>query len=134
MTGHSDKSLLEKLGLKTGMTACFLHAPENYFELLGTLPPHVFIEDQLNQEMDFIHGFYAWREDLEKDVSEILNKLYHGGCVWVSWPKQASKVPTDITESTLRSVLLPTGLVDVKVCAISDVWSGLKFVWRKETH
>lgn len=79
-----------------------------------------------------IHLFVTWRAELLGAAEMILDRLAKDGVLWISWPKKGSKQPTDITEDTLREVLLPSGLVDVKVCAVDETWSGLKFVWRKE--
>jgi len=131
MAGYSGKKLIDKLGLKVGQTVYFHNAPKEYFKELGKLPEGIFIAKRLNRPVDFMHCFYAEEADLKKDVVRFKQYLEGNGQLWVSWPKKASKVKTDITEQTLRDVLLPINLVDIKVCAVTDVWSGLKFVWRK---
>lgn len=130
MAGYSGKTLLQKLGLASGMTAYFQRAPGEYFRELGDLPKHIFVE-KLEAPVDFWHAFYISRDDLEADIPKFKHYLPQGGMLWVSWPKRASGVKTDLTEQTFREVLLPIGLVDVKVCAVTDTWSGLKFVWRR---
>ena len=134
MAGYSDKPLIDKLGLKAGQTAYFLHAPDEYMEALGPLPPNVFITKDLNTPVDFIHAFYTERAKLEADVILFRQYLEANGTLWISWPKKVSGVKTDITEQTLRDVLLPVNLVDVKVAAVTDIWSGLKFVWRRSAR
>lgn len=131
MAGYSDKPLIDKLGIKAGQLAYFRNAPDEYFKELGKLPKTVFIAKKLNRPMDFMHCFYTERAKLEEDIIHFQLYLEQNGILWVSWPKKASKVETDITEDVLRKVLLPINLVDIKVRAVTDVWSGLKFVWRK---
>jgi hypothetical protein len=108
-----------------------IDGPPEYAELLGKLPPGVGIRTRLPASTRFIHQFASRRAELEKLLPRAARALEEGGMLWVSWPKKASKVPTDLTEDVVRSIGLPLGLVDVKVCAVDDVWSGLKFVWRK---
>ena len=131
MAGYSTKPLIDKLGIKKGQTVYFRDAPEEFFAELGPLPNGVFTAKKLNRPVDFMHCFYTERKKLEDDLIKFQQYLEVSGMLWISWPKKASKVKTDITENTLRAVLLPLNLVDIKVSAITDVWSGLKFVWRK---
>jgi len=131
MAGYSDKKLKDKLGFKPGQTIYMHNPPKEYLKELGKLPESVFIAKRLNRPMDLIHCFYTKKADLEDDVIKFQQYLEGNGQLWISWPKKTSKVKTDITEQTLRDVLLPVNLVDIKVCAVTDVWSGLKFVWRK---
>lgn len=126
--GYSGKPLVEKLGIKLGMTLCALDCPEDYRSIVTNLPGGV--EFGNLPESDFVHLFVSQKARLVELLPELI-QLKPGAILWISWPKKASKVPTDITEDTLRDVLLPTGLVDVKVCAVTEVWSGLKFLWRK---
>ena len=130
MAGYSEKSLKEKLGLKAGVSAHFSHAPVEYFEKLGlrAAPNRGADGDGV---YDFIHAFFTEKAQLEASSHILVSKLAEGGLLWVSWPKQTSGVKTDISEQDLREVLLPLGVVDVKVCAVTEVWSGLKFVWRR---
>lgn len=134
MAGYSGKALIDKLGIKPGMTVHFQHAPDSYLKELGKLPETVFQVKKLNRPVDFMHCFYTQRAKLEADIILFQQYLVVSGILWVSWPKKASKAKTDITEDTLREVLLPINLVDVKVAAVDDTWSGLKFVWRKTKH
>lgn len=131
MAGYSGKPLLQKLGIKPGQTVYFKNAPDEYFVELGELPSGVFRAKKLNRPVDFMHCFYTEAQDLKKDKLAFKQYLELNGMLWISWPKQASKVKTDITEQTLRDILLPMNLVDIKVAAVTEVWSGLKFVWRK---
>jgi hypothetical protein len=131
MAEYSTKPLIDKLGIKTGQLVYFKNAPEEYFKELGKIPEGVFIAKKLNRPVDFMHCFYFEAAELQKDTEKFQLYLEQNGALWVSWPKKASKVKTDITENTLRDVLLPLNLVDIKVTAVTDVWSGLKFVWRK---
>lgn len=131
MAGYSAKPLIEKLGFKRGQLVYFKNTPDDFFDALGPLPEGIFIAKKLNRPMDVMHCFYTRAEDLCKDTTAFKQYLELNGMLWISWPKKAAKIPTDITEQTLRDILLPLNLVDIKVCAVTDVWSGLKFVWRK---
>lgn len=130
--GYSGKSTADKLGLKQGHRVCLLGWEEPYNSLIEGLPDGLRFTPAV-EESDLVHCFVFWQTDLKSAVPE-LTKLRKGSALRVSWPKKTAKVPTDITEQTLRDVLLPTGLVDVKVCAVNEVWSGLKFLWRKENR
>ncbi len=128
--GYSQRSLVEKLGIKPGMRIAILHPPRGYRATLGKLPRGVTVTSVLRGVLPFIHFFTADRALLERQLPALLRTLAPDGALWVSWPKKASGVPTDMTEDVVRAVALPTGLVDVKVVAVDDVWSGLKLVWR----
>ena len=128
--GYSQRSLVEKLGIKPGMRIAILHPPRGYRATLGKLPRGVTVTSVLRGVLPFIHFFTADRALLERQLPALLRTLAPDGAVWVSWPKKASGVPTDMTEDVVRAVALPTGLVDIKVAAIDDVWSGLKLVRR----
>jgi hypothetical protein len=129
--GYSGTPLIKKLGLNAEMTAMFRHAPAHYADLLVGLPDDLKLVKQFRGVLDFIHLFVTERAVLEEEVQRCLAHLAPTGMIWVSWPKKASKVETDITEDVIREIILPLGLVDVKVCAVDDVWSGLKLVIRK---
>lgn len=131
MAGHSGKSLMGKLGIKPGQLVYFREAPDEYYKELGNIPKSVFVAKKLNRPVDFIHAFYTDAAKLKKDTIHFKQYLELNGVLWISWPKKTSKVETDITEQTLRDILLPLNLVDIKVAAIDDTWSGLKFVWRQ---
>lgn len=127
--GYSRRSLAEKLGIKAGTRVVALGAPSTYAALLGPLPEGAGLQSRLPASSDFIHRFVRRRNELA-DFGRLARALTDGGTLWVSWPKQASGVETDLTENVVREVGLQHGLVDVKVCAVDNVWSGLKFVRR----
>jgi hypothetical protein len=129
MAGYSGTPLWKKLGLKDGMRATVLHPPENYIALLADAPAAIW--GPVTDNVAFVHVFTPFRAELEQTLTDVLRHMARDGMIWVSWPKKASRRPTDITEDTIREVALPLGLVDVKVCAVDDVWSGLKLVIRK---
>ncbi|MFZ6647775.1 DUF3052 domain-containing protein [Undibacterium sp. TJN25] len=111
----------------------FVHnAPASYQHLLQPLPPGVLFEKTLTSQTDIAHIFCDKKADLQAALAAARTRIKPNAAVWVSWPKKVSKVPTDITEDTIRKLALPMGFVDVKVCAVDEVWSGLKLVIRKE--
>lgn len=132
MVGYSGRPLHAKLGLKPGIKAVLLDEPDNYAELLGPNLPDVVFQRKLTSGADFTHLFTTRRAELEKSLRIALPVMARDGMIWVSWPKKASKRPTDVTEDVIREIALPMGLVDVKVCAVDSVWSGLKLMIRKE--
>ena len=134
MAGYSGTPLAKKLGIKDGSTLFLLGAPKNYLELIAPLPVGVRVMPQINRETDIVHIFSTKRAELTGALLASLKKLKQDGAIWVSWPKKSSKVATDITEDTIREIALPMGLVDIKVCAVDDVWSGLKLVVRRENR
>lgn len=107
-----------------------LHAPENYRRLLGKLPQGAVLEDKLRENASLIHYFTKNKSALSEDFLKLKEALLPDGALWISWPKGASKVPTDLNENVVREIGLRSGLVDVKVAAIDEIWSGLKFVFR----
>ena len=107
-------------------------APDGYLSLLEPLPPEAKFGPRLSDATDIVHVFSTRREELQQKLVRYRERLKPAATVWVSWPKKSSKVPTDITEDKIRKLALPLGFVDVKVCAIDEVWSGLKLVVRKE--
>lgn len=129
MEGYSETPLVKKLGIKDGFVVRFEHAPDHLDTLIGPLPTGV---TEGHHRCDFIHAFYTDKALFEADISTFLINIKRDGMIWISWPKKASKVPTDMTEDVVRAVALPLGLVDVKVCAVDDTWSGLKLMIRKE--
>ena len=131
MAGYSGTPLVKKLGIREGSRVYLSGAPAHFLETLGPLPDGVRVVPRLDAATDIAHLFETDRARLAKTLQVALPKLKPDGVIWVSWPKKASKVPTDITEDTVREVALPLGLVDVKVCAVDEVWSGLKLVIRK---
>ena len=134
MAGYSGTPLAKKLGIKEGHRVALLGAPEGFATELEGLPDNVKVGIAARGTNDVIVSFHEWRADLDKKVPGLLKALDVNGGLWIAWPKKASKVPTDITEDTVREVALPLGLVDNKVCAITDVWSGLRVVWRRENR
>jgi len=112
------------------MRVIHLHAPKNYPQLLGELPRGAILEDRLGKKASFIHYFTKVKSGLSKDFPKLKEALLPDGALWISWPKGASKVTTDINENIVREIGLKGGLVDVKVCAVDETWSGLKFVFR----
>ena len=131
--GYSGTPLAKKLGIKEGHTVAVLHAPDGFEATLATTLPHpVDVRTRAAGTADVIVSFHTRRSHLEQRVGALVKVLDVDGGLWIAWPKRASGVPTDITEDTVREVFLPRGLVDNKVCAIDDTWSGLRVVWRKE--
>ena len=131
MAGYSATPLVKKLGIAEGFKVLLIDAPPEYRALLSPLPAGVSFITAANSATNFVHAFATKRLELARLLPSLRRKLPHDALIWVSWPKKTSKVPTDITENTIREVALPLGFVDVKVCAVTDVWSGLKLVWRK---
>jgi hypothetical protein len=129
--GYSGKPLWSKLGLKPGLRVRLAHAPDDYFSLCGFDAAHVALVARKTGDSDFTHAFATKRAELEREVPGLIAGLADKGMLWISWPKKSAGIATDITEDTLREIVLPLGLVDVKVCAVTEVWSGLKFVRRK---
>ncbi|HWJ01738.1 MAG TPA: DUF3052 domain-containing protein [Burkholderiales bacterium] len=129
--GHSGTPLSKKLGIAPPMTLVSIDAPTEYRAWLGELPSGVSIVSGPVRPLRAVHVFATRRTGLEKHLAGLRKRLEQSGFVWVSWPKKAAKLETDITENTIREIALPLGFVDVKVCAVSEVWSGLKLVIRK---
>jgi hypothetical protein len=129
VSGYSDTPLVDKLGLKAGMRVHFAGAPPDYFKTLGRTPTIVMMT-KVKGPLDFVQLFTRSRDDLESRFEPIVAALASDGMFWVSWPKKASNVDTDLTEDVVRDIALENGLVDVKVCAVDDTWSGLKLVRR----
>jgi hypothetical protein len=133
MAGYSGTPLARKLGLTRPLTMVTINAPAEYRGWLGDLPNGVRVADGLPNAgpLSVVHVFDTRRAAMTRRLAALRTRLEPAGFVWVSWPKKASKVATDITENVIREVALPMGFVDVKVCAVSEVWSGLKLVIRK---
>jgi hypothetical protein len=132
MPGYSGTPLVKKLGIKAGFVVHTVGAPREYRNLLKPLPAGVRFEAVGTAETDIVHVFETQREALKTFLVTLRKILTPQAIVWVSWPKKSSKVLTTITEDVIRELALPLGFVDVKVCAVTDVWSGLKLVVRKE--
>jgi hypothetical protein len=131
MAGYSATPLARKLGIDKPMIVYTVDAPSDYREWLGELSPGVHLRTSPPKPLTAAHVFVTRKEELKKRLSTLRRSIDPAGFVWVSWPKKSAKVPTDVTEDTSRELALPQGWVDVKVCAVSDVWSGLKLVVRK---
>jgi hypothetical protein len=130
--GYSGKSLAKKLGIKTGFRLKTRNAPADYEVLLGPLPEGVKISARLRAPVDICHIFVTSKRHLEDWLGQYMGEIHQSGMIWASWPKKSSGVKTEVTEDTIREIALPMGLVDVKVCAVDEIWSGLKLVIRKE--
>ncbi len=145
--GYSGTPLVKKLGIKDGFAVLTVNAPDDYEDLLAPLPDTVTIADAgcpsprvskgetINGDaIDIVHIFTNSRDELFSKLAECVRLIKQDGSIWVSWYKKAAKLPTEITEDTVREAAFPLGLVDIKVCAVDDKWSGLKLVIRKENR
>lgn len=132
--GYSGTPLAKKLGYKSGYRVYLDNAPDDYADLVAPLPEDVQILDKPAADLDMVHLFTDKAKDLAAKLKRYLKNIKPAGVIWVSWPKKASKRPTDITEDVIRELALPLGLVDVKVCAVDEGWSGLKLVIRVENR
>ena len=130
--GYSGTPLAQKLGLKPGMAVLLADAPAGYADTLSPLPEGLRFVSRAAAGVRLVHAFFTRRADLAAALRRYREGLAPDAVLWVSWPKKAAKVPTDITEDVIRAEALPLGWVDVKVCAVDAVWSGLKLVVRKE--
>jgi hypothetical protein len=131
MAGYSGTPLAKKLGIKPASKLFTVAAPGHYDELLAPLPEGVKRVRKID-DADVAHFFVTARVRLDKELRAAVPKMQQDAAIWISWPKKAAKVETDITEDTVREVALPLGLVDIKVCAVDEIWSGLKLVIRKQ--
>lgn len=130
--GYSGKPLYEKLGIKPGHRVCVIDPPDDYEKLIQGEVPGARFTHNTRLTADMVHIFATELKVLRKELPRLLKMVFPEGSIWVSWPKNTSKVPTDITEDVIREVALPMGLVDIKVCAVNDTWSGLKLVVRRD--
>ena len=130
MAGYSNTPLIRKLGIKEGYRAYVLQPPAHYFDWLSPLPDDIQFRSTLAGTFDFIHLFVTEEPVFRREFLKAKKHLAKSGMLWVSWPKKASKVATTLDENKVRDFGLLNGLVDVKVCAVDEVWSGLKFVFR----
>ena len=131
MPGYSGRSLADKLGVKPGLRLLTISAPREYASLLAPLPAGAKIGRVIGKSHPAVHLFVKTRADLDRHLRNLRARLEQNGFIWVSWPKKTSSVETNVTEDTIRELALPMGYVDIKVCAVTDVWSGLKLVIRK---
>jgi hypothetical protein len=126
--GYSQTTLAKKLGLKEGFKIRIVHAPDYYFDLFTDLPSNLEIVNDPSVKKNFIH-YFAWEaKTLENEILSLKEEIVDNGILWVSWHKKSSKIQTDVTETLVRELALASGLVDIKVYAVDDVWSGLKLV------
>ncbi|MCB1023121.1 MAG: DUF3052 family protein [Acidobacteria bacterium] len=131
-SGYSGTPLPKKLGIRSGQVILLYKAPENYDSILTDVPDGVRFVKSSKNKVDMVHIFARTSRDLRTALNKHRCSIKEAGMIWVSWYKKASKIPTDVTEDTIREVCLPMGLVDIKVCAVDEKWSGLKLVIRKE--
>jgi hypothetical protein len=130
--GYSGTPLPKKLGITGAKRFATKHAPDDFAETLGELPPEADWMLQVRPGLDVVVAFYTRRATMVREWPKLTAAVHPDGTVWIAWPKRASKVSTDITEDVLRDEFLPTGWVDNKVCAIDETWSGLRFALRRE--
>jgi hypothetical protein len=132
MAGYSGTPLVKKLGVKSGHRIYVDGAPTDYLKLVGDLPDEASVLPRAAGELDMVHLFVTQARALPSALKKYFDRIFPDGMIWVSWPKKASRVETDVTEDVIRAAALPLGLVDVKVCAVDETWSGLKLVIRRE--
>jgi len=129
MAGYSETPLVKKLGIKAGFNIALVNAPVGFFDEL-TLPPGVTVNSRSKRPLDLVLLFVKSEKDMQKKFAECAERLLPAGMIWVAWPKKSSGVTTALSFNNVQTIGLAAGLVDVKICAVSDVWSGLKFVFR----
>lgn len=132
MAGYSGTPLPQKLGIRAGAAVAVVGAPPDFDEVLGSLPDGVTLRRRLGPDLDVTIAFFTKAGDLGRRLPALERSIFPNGGLWVAWPKRSSGVSSDITEDSIRDLALPRGLVDNKVCAIDDTWSGLRLVWRRE--
>jgi hypothetical protein len=132
--GYSGTPLAKKLGIKEGSSVAVVNAPDNFDDLIAPLPQGVSIVQKPVAGCDLIHFFTNSRDELARGLVKYKQLIKQDGTIWVSWYKKAAKLPSEITEDIVRDVALPLGLVDIKVCAVDEKWSGLKLVIRRENR
>ena len=137
-SGYSGTPLSKKLGIKEGFVVVAVNEPANYDQLVDPLPNRVSIVNARHHDaastIDLVHLFTNDRDELFRELPKWMRLIRPDGAIWISWYKKAAKLPTEITEDTVREAALPLGLVDVKVCAVDEKWSGLKLVIRMENR
>ena len=126
--GYSGTSLAKKLGIKNGYSIKLINQPAYYYALFTDFPPETILQDNPESKKDFIHYFAESSQMLQNDMYQLRQELKQNGMLWISWSKKASKVKTDLNGNIVRKIGLDSGLVDIKVCAVDETWSGLKFV------
>jgi hypothetical protein len=130
--GYSGTPLVRKLGIRPHERIIAINAPPHYASLVGELPDGAAITNRVQSGAKFVHLFVTERAQLEQRIVSLRVQLDDAGILWISWPKKAAKLATDVTEDTVRTVALPLGFVDVKVCAVDEIWSALKLMVRRE--
>ena len=126
--GYSGTPLAKKLGIKNGFKIRIVNYPGSYFKLFTDFPEETYTIDDIKTKKDFIHYFAKTIKELNNDINQLGQEIEENGIIWISWPKKSSKVETDLNGNIVREIGLKTGLVDIKVCAVDQIWSGLKFV------
>lgn len=130
MAGYSSTPLAKKLGIKEGSRIGLVNAPKGFQSELGKLPENAEFVPRLTNSLDIILFFVLTQRELARDFSKLAKKLVANGMIWIAWPKKSSGVTTDLSFESVQRIGLDAGLVDVKICAVDDTWSGLKFVYR----
>ncbi len=133
-SGYSKRPLVKKLGIKEGFKVRLVLAPPHFLNLLDPIPEAVEFMSDASEAVDYIHLFAKDVATFEQYFLTLKDEIKKDGMIWVSWYKKSSKIPTDMSEDVIRNMALSLGLVDVKVCAVDEQWSGLKIVWRKENR
>ncbi len=128
LVGYSGTPLDKKLGIKEGMIFSVKHAPEYYFKLFDNLRARINVTSDVSIKKDMIHYFTTDAKKYHNDIASLKGQIANNGCIWISWPKKTSKIATDVTEDLIRTIAIQNGLVDIKVCAVDETWSGLKLV------
>ncbi len=131
-SGYSGTPLAKKLGIKSNFKISFVNQPDYYFDLFTDMPRDISIIKDGKSKKDLIHYFATSVSQLKADINGLRHEIEEKGSIWISWPKKAAKMKTDLNENDIREIALKCGLVDVKVCAVDDVWSGLKLVIREK--
>ncbi len=132
MAGYSGTPLAKKLGFKDGHRVRIKNAPANYLELVSPRPDDVQVSKSIRKDVDIFHFFTQSASELKSELPKLISAIDQNGMIWISWPKKSSGITSSVTEDTIRTIALPLGLVDVKVCAVDETWSGLKLVIRKK--
>ena len=127
-SGYSGTPLAKKLGIKEGFKIRLINQPDYYFDLFTDMPENIKILKDKTSKKNFIHCFTKQAKDLNEQIPLLRNEIEQNGIIWVSWPKKTSKMATNVTEDIIRNIALSKGLVDIKVCAVDETWSGLKLV------
>jgi hypothetical protein len=134
VTGYSGTPLAKKLGIEESHRVGLVNAPDHFADLLEPLPAGVELVPGVRSRRDLVVAFVRARTELEQKLDAMTRSVFPDGAIWVAWPKKAAKVPTDMSEDVVRAVALSRGLVDTKVCAIDETWSGLRLVVRRENR